>query len=243
MTYVLRVSNAVVEFPLLGSDARSIKKSALSTIGVGGNLSVKTSSVKAVDNFSIEINAGDRVCFTGPNGSGKSSLLRLISGIYRPVVGSVECFGNMVSIFDAATAVDREENGRQNVKMMLLNYLKIPTDEDLTAIQEFSGLGEFFELPVKTYSNGMFARLIYSIMICLNFDILVLDEEIGVADRNFLSEIQAVIARKLGADGVLLFASHDQNIQRSFLNRRVRMERGRLVHDERIANQISNLSS
>lgn len=232
MTVSIEVKNATVNFPLLGSDSRSLKRSTLNSFGIGGKLSGEFRQVKALDDISISVKKGQKVCLTGHNGSGKSTLLRLICGIYEADEGSVLSKGKMVCIFDAGTSVDRELNGRENIQIMLLNYLKIPSLEAIEKVKEFSELEDFFELPVKTYSNGMFARLVYSIITCLDFEILILDEEIGMADKEFLAKIQLEITKKLGSHGILLFASHDTKIQRSFLNRRLQLDGGKIISDE-----------
>lgn len=232
MTNFIEINKVSMRYPLLGSEARSLKKTALSRLNVGGNFSASGNSIKALEEISLKISAGERVCLTGHNGCGKSTLLRLISGIYNPNKGTIFSSGKIVSIFDPAASVDRELTGKENANIFLLNYLCVPSVKDFNAIREFSELGDYYDLPVKTYSNGMFARLVYSLICCLDFDILILDEEIGMADKSFLSKINHEITTKLSSDGILLFASHDQNIQRSFLNRRISMDNGFIIEDE-----------
>lgn len=234
MTNSIVIDKLSMSYPLIGSEARSLKKTALSQFNVGGSFSVNGDSVKALTGISLSIGPGEYVCLTGHNGSGKSTLLRVISGIFSPSEGSIFSSGKIVSIFDPGASVDRELTGRENTHIFLLNYMSVPKARDFDSIREFSELGDYYDLPVKTYSNGMFARLVYSLICCLEFDILILDEEIGMADGSFLSKIHKEITTKMSADGILLFASHDLNIQRSFLNRRILMENGSIVKDEKL---------
>src|SRR5690606_22345643 len=154
MTYI-KLQNASVEFPIYNSTSRSFKNRVLS-VATGGRIERRTDRtviVRGLDNVSIALNEGDRVGLIGHNGSGKTTLLRVLSGIYAPTQGSAEINGHTISLININLGIDPDATGRENIKLRCAMMSMPPKEiaEKIDDISEFSGLGEFLEVPFRTY--------------------------------------------------------------------------------------------
>ena len=152
----------------------------------------------ALKDVSFDVKKGESVGIIGPNGSGKSTLLKILSGITNPTSGEVEIFGKVASILDVGAGFHPELSGKENVFLnaQLLGFSKEEIKEKLKAIIEFSGIGNFIEEPVKNYSNGMYLRLAFSILVHLDFDIYLFDEVMSVGDAAFQIRVNSFLERK-----------------------------------------------
>lgn len=165
----------------------------------------------ALNNVSFEIKKGDSVGIIGPNGSGKSTLLKILSGVTKPTSGLVEITGRVASILDIGTGFQMELSGKDNVFLngQLLGFsykeIKLRYDE----IVKFSGIGSFIEEPVKTYSNGMYLRLAFSILAHLDFDIYLFDEVMSVGDASFQIKVKSILeSKRKDNHSTFVFVSH-----------------------------------
>src|SRR5262249_11458187 len=146
--------------------------------------------VQALDNVSIGIEHGARLGIVGPNGAGKTTLLRVLAGIYEPTAGSASIEGRVVPLFDVALGMDPESTGFENIKLrglflgMTPQQIRARTEE----IAEFTELGSFLDMPLRTYSAGMQARLAFAVSTCIEPEILLLDEGIGTGDAAFIEK-------------------------------------------------------
>ena len=159
----ISIKNLTVEFKVYGSSSRSLKNQILSQ-ATGGRIAENADdavTVKALDNVSLEINDGDRIGLVGHNGAGKSTLLRTLAGIYKPTEGSIEIEGTVGTLIDPSAGMDPEATGIENVYLRgyILGMCRHEIDEKVDEIAEFTELGDFLHLPVKTYSAGMFSPL------------------------------------------------------------------------------------
>ena len=147
----------------------------------------KTEEFWALKDINLEIKKGEKVGFYGPNGSGKTTLLKIIAGISSPTLGSVEIQGKIVSLIDLEAGFHPDLMGVENIYLngMLLGMSKNDINNKLASIISFSGLGQFIDTPLFTYSTGMKLRLGFSVAIFADPEILILDESFGVGDRNF----------------------------------------------------------
>lgn len=212
----ISIRNLTVEFKVYGSNSRSLKKQILSQ-ATGGRIAENaddTITVKALDNVSLEINNGDRIGLIGHNGSGKTTLLRTIAGIYKPTCGTIEIEGSIGALLDPAAGMDPEATGIENIYMRgyVLGMSKKEISEKVNEIAEFTELGKFLQLPVKTYSAGMFARLGFAVSTSIRPDILVIDEGIGAGDASFQEKISSRTAKIVDSVKILILASHAPNI-------------------------------
>jgi ABC-type polysaccharide/polyol phosphate transport system ATPase subunit len=229
----ISIKDLSVEFRVYGAHGRSLKRRIFSQMS-GGEVSAgegDSITVKALNHIDLEFNHGDRVGLIGHNGSGKSTLLRVIAGIYKPTTGSIRTTGTVGALLDPAAGMDVEATGIENIYLSgyMLGMTKAELDERLDDISEFTGLGNFIYLPVKTYSAGMYARLAFAISTSINPDILIIDEGIGAGDDAFMQKARRRTEEMLTTSGIFVIATHDQNLIKSFCNRTIRLEAGNIV--------------
>ena len=186
--------------------------------------------VTALDGVSFELNAGDRLGLVGANGAGKTTLLKLLCGIFEPTDGTLEIRGRIDALFNINLGFRPEAAGRRNI---ILRGLINGWSEDEIAtrmddIIEFSELGEFIDMPFKSYSQGMAARLAFSIATTLEPEILLMDEWISAGDASFqkkATERMNLLAEKAG---IIVLASHNEELMKRTCNKRLELERGRV---------------
>jgi len=185
----------------------------------------------ALNHINFEIEKGWTVGVMGPNGAGKSTLLKILAGIIEPTEGYVEVKGKVSSIIELGTGFHPEFTGRENISMSasLLGFTQDEIDEMYDEVIRFSELGHYIDMPVKTYSSGMFVRLAFSIAINVNPDILLVDEALAVGDAVFAHRCLSKI-RELQKRGVtIFFVSHDVNIISLVCNYAMMLDRGNLI--------------
>ncbi|MEZ5782807.1 MAG: ABC transporter ATP-binding protein [Rhizobiaceae bacterium] len=212
----ITLDSITVDIPILGAGTRSLKNSLISA-ATGGTLKVRDGyklSVRAVDGLSLELNHGDRLALIGHNGAGKSTLLRVMAGIYPPTEGSVRVEGRIAPIFDLGFGMDPDSNGWDNILLRGI-ALGLSLDEIRPAVQEIaevSELGEFLDMPIRTYSAGMSARLAFAISTSVRADVLLIDEGIGAGDAAFLNKAKQRTNKLIEEAGLLVLASHSDQL-------------------------------
>ncbi len=193
----VKLSNVSLEYPLYNSESTSLKCHLirLTTGGLIARKNKKLTTVKALSNINLDLVSGDRLGIIGHNGSGKSTLLRCLSGIYKPTAGTVIREGTISPLLEIGAGIEPELSGYNNIIRLL--YLRDISRTDVKKISEdiaeFSELGDFLSLPVRTYSSGMMMRLMFSVSTAKAPDILIMDEFFSVGDESFQkkSRIQA----------------------------------------------------
>ena len=189
---------------------------------------------EAIHPISFETCEGDIVGIVGPNGSGKSTLLRAVSGIFAPDSGSIDTYGNTVSLMALGVGFRTDLTGRENsfLSGLLLGFRESQIRERLEEIIDFSELGEFIDRPVRTYSSGMFSKLAFSISAVMEPDILLIDEVLSVGDAKFRKKSAAKI-RSLLREKVktAMIVSHNMDTLRSLCTRAFWINEGTLVAD------------
>lgn len=172
----------------------------------------ETNELLALNNISFEIKKGERVGIVGSNGSGKSTLLKILAGVTKPTSGKVTMDGRVASILDIGAGFHPDLSGKENIFLngQLLGFTKNEIAEKYIDIVVFSGIEKFIEEPVKNYSNGMYLRLAFSIMIHLDFDIYLLDEVMGVGDTEFQIKVNHYLEEQNKKKSVTyIFVSHN----------------------------------
>lgn len=172
----------------------------------------------AVKNISFIIKKGETVGLIGKNGSGKSTLLQMICGTLEPSTGAVYTTGRIIALLELGSGFNPEFTGRENVYINASIYGLSTTEINnrYNEIVAFAGIGDFIDRPVKLYSSGMMMRLAFSVSICLNPDILIIDEALAVGDAAFQFKCLDRLA-VLSSQGVsILFVSHDMNMIKRF---------------------------
>jgi ABC-type polysaccharide/polyol phosphate transport system ATPase subunit len=224
----IALRNVEVTFPIFSSHTRSLKTVVLSRLG--GSLAEhnRTVVVEALKNISLELNDGDRLGIIGHNGAGKTTFLRLVSCVYPPVTGEIIVEGKVSSFTDITLGMDPESTGWQNIifRCVFLGLTFAEARELAPSIGEFSELGEYLDLPVRTYSSGMFLRLAFAISTAVQPDIVVMDEMIGAGDQSFIDKAKKRVDQLLQRTRILVLASHSEPIIRSFCDKVLWLEKG-----------------
>ncbi|GLR92608.1 MULTISPECIES: ABC transporter ATP-binding protein [Bradyrhizobium] len=226
----LSLDNVSVSFPIYHGGSRSLKKSLLFR-GSGGQLASDAShriTVEALRNVSMEFRTGDRVALIGNNGAGKTTLLRVMAGIYEPVTGVVKSCGRISPMFDISLGIDGDISGYDNIRLrgLILGLPAREIEERMADIAEFTELGDYLDIPVRTYSSGMMTRLTFAVATCFSPEILLMDEWILAGDAGFLAKAQHRVEAFVEQAGILVLASHSTEICRRWCNKAVWMERG-----------------
>jgi ABC-type polysaccharide/polyol phosphate transport system ATPase subunit len=229
------VDNVTIDFPIYGASHRSLRQTLF---GQTGGLirheragRQKRVVVRALDNVSFALQNGDRLGLIGHNGAGKSTLLRVLAGVYKPDSGSIRIAGRISPLFNAAPGLDPDDNGYENIKTcgMFLGMTSEEIESKLSDIAEFCELGEYLDLPVRTYSTGMVTRLGFAIATAIDPDILLLDEGLGAGDARFAARAESRMNALIQRTRILVLASHSDALIKSMCNRAILMEKGRLV--------------
>ena len=225
------VRGLTIRFPVYGADQRSFKRTI--TRAVGGTLGRKGASgpplVTSLQNVTFRLQPGDRLGLVGHNGAGKTTLLRAVAGAYAPDEGVVEVEGKVASLLDLMTGMDPFATGIENIRLrglvMGLNNKQIRdrTEE----IAEFTKLGPFLGMPIKTYSAGMIARLAFAVTTAVDADILLMDEWIGVGDADFRHQAHERLTTLVEEAKIFIFASHDFGMLRKMCNKFLGLSGGR----------------
>ena len=235
MAYV-SLEDVSVQFPLYQAPARSFKRALLAAT-VGGSIGRTRRNdclvVKGLADVSLHVREGDRLALVGHNGAGKTTLLRTMAGIYHPDRGKVMTDGTLVTLFDIHAGFDDEATGYENMLLrgLLLGFTRATIEQRMSRIAEFSGLGDFLNLPVRTYSAGMMVRLLFSIATSGPVDILLMDEWIAAGDQDFIEKANKRLHEYINEAKILVFASHNPELLRAICNRAVLLEAGRIVRD------------
>ena len=185
----------------------------------------------ALKDVSFEVNKGEVVGIIGRNGSGKSTLLKIISGLFRPSEGEISVKGRIVPMLELGSGFDPELTGRENVFLngAILGYTEAFLKEQFDDILEFSKLGEFIDMPLKTYSSGMMMRLAFSVATIVQPEILIVDEILAVGDEAFQRKSRAKMLELMGGGTTVLYVSHSLDQIRELCNRVIWLDRGKVV--------------
>jgi ABC-type polysaccharide/polyol phosphate transport system ATPase subunit len=193
----------------------------------------QTRELWALREVDLHVRRGEAFGIVGRNGSGKSTLLKLIAGIFAPTTGTLAVGGRVGSLIEIGAGFHPEFTGRENVYLNAAIYgLKRKyVDEHIDEIIGFAELEAFADVPVRTYSSGMYMRLGFSVAMHINPDILLLDEVLAVGDEAFQQKCYARIADFKLAGGTIVFVSHDPNAVERVCDRAIMLEDGRVVEE------------
>jgi lipopolysaccharide transport system ATP-binding protein len=237
MTHI-KVSNLFVRFPVFDANQRSLK-SAMKNAATGGvilkqdsqNRSGFITYVEALHNLSFELEVGSRLGIFGHNGSGKTTLLKVLAGIYPPSKGVLEVSGSVGSFVDIAAGVDGDLTGYENIYIrgLLMGKSRADIDNERESIINFSGLGDFIGMPIRTYSSGMWARLAFSIATAFHSDIILLDEWLSVGDQIFQKKAQERLNKVIDNASILIIASQSLDLLEAQCKKIIVLEHGRMV--------------
>ena len=228
------LKDATVKIPLFSKSNNTLKGKILSSF-TGGRISVenKIKSVVALNSISCKLYAGERIALIGHNGAGKTSFIRTISGIYKLTNGSIETKVDVYPMIERSFIVEEQLTGYESAKAhyLLINNSLKGFEKFLDYIINFSGIGEYLYLPLKTYSEGMASRLTFSLLTFHQHDCLALDETIGTGDQNFYKKAQKRLNEYLTSNGMLILSSHSTDLLRRFCQRGLVFSSGSIIFD------------
>ena len=222
-----------VSFPIYEGFRRSLRHTLVSAT-TGGRIGSDVQDrpcVEALNDVSFNLSHGDRLALVGHNGAGKTTLLRVIAGIYAPLKGRVHVEGRVAPIFDVGLGIDLESTGYENIRLrgLYLGLTRAQIEAKTEAIAEFTELGSFLQMPVRTYSSGMMTRLAFAVSTSIEPEVLLLDESIAAGDAAFLEKANRRLHEFVESARIMVLASHSDEILRSFCNRAVLLEHGRVL--------------
>jgi ABC-type polysaccharide/polyol phosphate transport system ATPase subunit len=223
-----------VDFPVYDSRARSFKQ-ALTELG--GRLSRDEGNgrvtIEALRDVTLSLRAGERVALIGRNGAGKSTLLKVMAGVYEPPIGRAEISGRVASLLNMTMGMDFAATGYNNIIMrgVFLGMTFAEARSKIPEIEEFTELGSYLSLPIRTYSSGMLVRLALAIATAGEADILLTDEVIGAGDASFMQKASERLKSVIERAKILVIATHDSNVVANLCTRAIVLSGGRVEFD------------
>ena len=233
MTTHIKAHNLCVEFPIYNTANRNLKKQILQA-ATGGRIAQDAKKhvvVRALDEIELDLKPGDRLGLVGHNGSGKTTLLRALSGVYTPTEGQLDVKGNLATLLDIGLGMDGEASGFENIRIrgLLMGLTLEEIDAKTDEIAAFTELGEYLNMPMRTYSSGMLVRLGFAVSTSINADIVLMDEWLSVGDADFQKKASERLNKFVDAASILVIASHDMSLVEKTCNKIIRMEHGKMV--------------
>jgi ABC-type polysaccharide/polyol phosphate transport system ATPase subunit len=210
-----------------GDQLRTLKSALLEGTLIRGL--APGAAITALDGVSFAVAPGQAFGVIGGNGSGKSTLLKVVAGILKPSAGRVEVRGRVAALIELGAGFHPEISGRENVYIngAVLGLSRREVDRRFDDIVAFSGLGDFLDEPVKTYSSGMYVRLGFAVAVHTEPEVLLVDEVLAVGDEAFAHRCLRRIEEHLAGGGSLLFVSHDLDLVEALCDRALWLDRGR----------------
>lgn len=231
---VLELRDVWLRIPVNTRETRTLKKALIRSLTGGALRQTRSGAeIDALRGVSCQIYHGERVALIGHNGAGKSTFLRLISGIYFPTSGTYRATCPVFPMIQKSFLTGPELSGLQAVKgHYLLHHGNLRGfSEFLQDIVDFSELGDFIHLPMKGYSEGMSARLLFALLTSGSHDCLALDEGFGAGDARFFERAQRRMEQFITSAGTLILASHSEPLLRQFCRRGLVFNQGQIVFD------------
>ena len=223
-----------VDFPIYNAKNRSLKNTVMQA-ATGGKVSfgAEGTIIRSLDDVSFTLKDGDRVGLVGHNGAGKSTLLRALSRVYEPTSGYAQIEGEIGSLVDISLGIDAEATGRENIfiRGALLGLRRKEIENRFDEIVDFSELGSFVDMPVRTYSSGMHLRLAFAVATIIRPEILLMDEWLSVGDASFNAKAESRLTELVQSSRILVIASHSRELIEKTCNRALWFEHGRLKMD------------
>lgn len=223
-----------VSLSLPSATSRAQLKSIISTSISSKELKIPRANRQYIlKDINVQINIGDRVALIGHNGAGKSTFLRLIAGIYHCTHGDYIASTPVYPVIYKGFLTHQDLPGLAATKAHYLAHKKNLKGfgEYLSEVIEFSELGDNIYKPLRTYSDGMQARLLFSMITSFNHQCLAMDEGLGTGDKSFISKAQSRLHSFINKAGTLVFASHSVELLRLYCTRGLVFQRGHLVYD------------
>lgn len=231
----ISLQNVCVDIPVFNSQGRSLKKTVIG-IATGGKIGLTETGktiIRSLNDINLDILPHERIGLIGHNGAGKSTLLRVLSRVYTPSSGKAIIEGKIGSLIDISLGIDGEATGIENIflRAALLGIPKKEVERAMPEIIEFTQLGQFIEMPVRTYSTGMHMRLAFAVSTMISPDILLMDEWLSVGDEAFQHKAEERLNKLIERSNVLVIASHSRKLIERCCTRVLWLEHGRIKLD------------
>jgi ABC-type polysaccharide/polyol phosphate transport system ATPase subunit len=226
----ISLKNVSLRYPIYSQKSRSAKRFLITRLGGSISTHKNTVVVDALRGINLELQDGDRLGIVGHNGAGKTTLLRVLSQIYEPQTGIVTVEGKSSSLVDITLGMDVDSTGWENIiyRGVFLGLTYERAAELSPSIAEFSELGEYLDMPVRTYSSGMFMRLAFAITTSIYPDILIMDEMIGAGDARFFDKAITRVSEMMDRTKILVVATHHNFTISRFCNKVLWLEKGQI---------------
>lgn len=230
----LVLENVTIDFPIYGSQKTFrhalFEKTTGGFIRREGNNNQRV-TVRALENISLTLSHGDRLGMIGHNGAGKSTLLRVCAGVYEPTYGTVSIKGKVSPLFSTSPGLDGDDTGYENIQTcgMFLGMTPEEIVRKTPEIEQFSELGDYLSLPVRTYSTGMLVRLGFGIATSIDPEILLLDEGLGAGDARFAERANKRVDALVSRASILVLASHSDALIKTMCNKAILLQGGLIV--------------
>lgn len=243
----IEAENLCIEYPIYERWSRSLRHHLViqrlggkpteeprSLLSVGARIVANRRGmvvVRALDNISFVIRDGDRLGIVGHNGAGKTTLLKAIAGIYEPISGNLTVTGRISPLFNLQEGMNPDSTGRENIWLRgrILGMSTGMIASCIDDIAEFTQLGDYLEMPIRTYSSGMLVRLAFAIATSVKHEILLMDEMIGAGDATFIEKAEARLRDFVEETGIMVVASHSPSILRRWCNKAMLLHHGHLI--------------
>lgn len=222
-----------VSIPVFQGGSRSFRTGLIQQM-VGGRVAAAggVTLVRALESISFDVFPGESIGILGHNGAGKTTLLNVLAGIYEPTTGSVEINGHPTPFFGVDEGVDAEMTGYEAIEIgglvRGLHYRELAATTQQA--EDFTELGEFLRLPIRTYSAGMYARLMFAIATCVRPEILLVDENISAGDERFQAKVRARVTEYVAGASTFFMASHDSAMLSDWCEKGLLLNQGRVVY-------------
>ena len=232
----IELVDVTVDIPVYNVRGRSLKSMVFQR-AIGGNVRARERGdvvvVRALDTVSATFSSGERIGLIGHNGAGKTTLLRVMSGVYAPTTGDARIDGEVSALTDIMTGIDMEATGYDNIiyRSILLGHTNSQAKALVPEIEAFSELGEYLNLPVRTYSTGMMLRLTFAITTSIRPAILLMDEMISAGDASFIEKARLRLKGVISNANIFVISSHVEGVIREFCNRVLWLEHGKIMMD------------
>lgn len=228
----IEVRDATLQYPIGPFVKGSVKASLFGLLGRRES-SPPPEFVDAITNLDLSIGIGERVGIIGSNGSGKSTLLRALAGVYPLQNGAIKVVGQIGTLLDISLGFEPESTGRENIyyRGMAMGYSRKEIAAAETEIVDFAGLGGFIDLPMRTYSSGMYVRLGFAVSTHFRPDILLIDEVFGAGDAAFADKAMKRMLAIVHSAGIVVLATHDLALVERLCTRVIWINRGVIARD------------
>jgi ABC-type polysaccharide/polyol phosphate transport system ATPase subunit len=229
----IRLRDVSVEFPIYSGGSRSLKKLLLHTTTQGniGKDARDRISVQALSDINLDVRDGDRLALIGQNGAGKSTLLKVLAGIYEPTRGRVHASGRVSALLTSSVGLNPDSTGRENITIrgMFMGVHPRHMRGHVDEIVEFTELGYYIDMPVRTYSAGMLIRLCFAVATAFPPEVLLMDEWLAAGDAGFLAKARRRMESFVSGSSIVVLASHALPLLEEWCSRALLLDQGRIV--------------